>query len=166
MIDVTNCRDVNSLQVLICFILFLMSTARLATSHTYTGLALTSAIRLGLHSQGPINDSFSEEALAERRRVFQTIIKMDIYTSSVLGLPTLTDLPKLERTLLQDINLDLDSTKHPEAPNAGTEMAIVASAKQLEVLLIIAKTVNILYPERSGRLNKKKQKSHLLNPQR
>ena len=148
MMDVTNCRDIESLQTLICFILFLMSTARLVTSHTYTGLALTSAIRLGLHSQGPVNDAFTEEEQGERRRVFETIVKMDIYTSSVLGLPSLTDLPKLESTLMRDVQLELESSQKDENTAVYESLAVAAGAKHLEVLLIIAKTINILYPDR------------------
>ena len=153
MIDVTNCRDMESLQTLICFILFLMSTARLVTSHTYTGLALTSAIRLGLHSQGPVNDEFTEEEQDERRRAFETIVKMDIYTSSVLGLPTLTDLPKLERTLIQDVDLDLQASHRDSISSVNESLSIAASAKHLEVLVIIAKAINILYPDRAGPAN-------------
>ena len=150
MIDVTNCRDLQSLQVLICFILFLMSTARLVTSHTYTGLALTSAIRLGLHSQGPVNDDFTQDEQDERRRVFETIVKMEIYTSSVLGLPTLTDLPKLEPGLVRDIGLELQSSRREETNSVHESLSIAAGAKHLEVLLIIAKAINILYPDRGG----------------
>lgn len=154
MVDVTNCRDIETLQTLICFILFLMSTARLVTSHTYTGLALASAIRLGLHSQGPVNDAFTADEQEERRRVFETIVKIDIYTSSVLGLPTLTDLPKLERTLRRDIDLDLESSQKYSSKSVHEGIAIAAGAKHLEVLLIIARTTNTLYPDRAGPSNK------------
>jgi hypothetical protein len=136
-----------------------MSTARLATSHTYTGLALASAVRMGLHSQGPVNDSFSKEEQAERRRVFETIAKMDIYVSSVLGLPTMTDLAKLELTLLQDISLDLERKRTTSGSLSSEDMAIIGAAKHLEILLIIAKVINTLYPDRAGRHDSKNERT-------
>ena len=147
MVDVTNCRTLVSLQALISMILFLMSTARLATAHTYVGVAVASAVRLGLHSKKSANENFDDLERDLRKRIFWTIVKLDIYSGSVLGLPALINLQEIDQTRpIEASNHTLSYS--PGAPSKPTREAtrLAASGKHLEMLLIIAEAIRMLYP--------------------
>lgn len=138
MVDITRCRDLMSLQVLICIVLFLTSTARVATSHTYAGLAVTAAFRLGLHCQVSAEERYSVLELEIRARVFLTIVKLDTYCSSVLGLPALINVQELD---------PLDMVRGADSLSSHGQLPLIAaSIKHYEVLVITANAIKLLYP--------------------
>ena len=150
MVDISRCRNLVSLQVLICFVLFLMSTARLATSHTYVGLAVTSAMRLGLSSYSTHTESMPELERDLRQRVFFVIVKLDIYTSQVLGLPTLTNLQELsEAGLTEGVDEVFHLASQP-SPEVFSAVSVASSAKHLQLLLIIERMIKRVYPGSSA----------------
>ena len=152
LIDLTRCRDLVSLQVLICLAIFLMSTARIATSHTYIGLAVSTAMKLGLHSTAPSKlMSFSELEKDMRGRVFWTIVQLDMYTSSVLGLPNLVNREKLDNWKPKIAKEEIDRVQ--DSKNPGPNMILAASAKHHELLAIISKAIEILYPRPANGLS-------------
>lgn len=75
--DVTDCRDLTSLQALIHMIMFLQCSAKLSTCYSFIGVALRSALRMGLHRS--FSDSFNPIEAEMRRRCFWIIRKMDIF---------------------------------------------------------------------------------------
>ena len=77
MVDVTDCRDLTSLQTIVFMILFLQCSARLATCYSFVGVALRSALRMGLHRS--FRDSFGPIESEVRKRLFWTIKKMDVF---------------------------------------------------------------------------------------
>lgn len=85
MIDITDCRDITSLQALIFMILFLQCSARLTTCYSYIGIALRAALRMGLHRS--FATQFSPVERETRKRVFWVIRRLDIYAGAILGLP-------------------------------------------------------------------------------
>lgn len=90
MMDIADCRDLTSLQAIVFMILFLQSSAKLSQCYTYVGVALRSALRMGLHRN--ITQGFNPLECELRKRTFWTIRKMDIYVGAMLGLPqTLSD---------------------------------------------------------------------------
>ena len=145
LIDITRSRDLVSLQVLICLALFLMSTARIATAHTYIGLAVSNAMKLGLHSSAPSKlISFSELEQDMRGRVFWTIVQLDMYMASVLGLPALINREKLDNWKPKIAEDEIQRLR--DAQNPGPNLILAASAKHHELLSIISKANAILYP--------------------
>lgn len=146
MIDINRCRNLVSLQVLVCFVLFLMSTARLPTSHTYVGLSVTSAMRLGLSNFVTESENLPDLERDMRQRLFCTIVKLDIYTALVLGLPTLTNLQEMSEVGLTKGADELFSLVTQRSPEAIGAISVAASAKHLELLLIIERSVKRLYP--------------------
>lgn len=147
MVDINRCRNLVSLQVLICFVLFLVSTARIATSHTYVGLCVTSAMRLGLSSYAAHSDDMPESERDVRRRVFCTIMKLDIYTALVLGLPTLTNLQEISEAGLTKGADNVFQLAFQHSPEAISAISAAASAKHLELLLIIERSVKRVHPQ-------------------
>jgi len=146
MTDVTQCSDLQSLQVLVCFILCLMSSARLASAHSYLGLACSATLRLGLHFRSNHNASFSVAHRHIRRMLFWVVIKLDMYASSVLGFPTFMHLQEVDPA----IDLTLKSAYDDIEANDGTPDGLVrlkASAKHLELLRIIRRAIETLFPQ-------------------
>lgn len=90
LMDVADCRDLAAIQAIIFIIYFLQCSAKLSTCYAYVGIALRSALRMGLHRS--INKGFNPLECEMRKRVFWTIRKLDIYMAVMLGLPqTLID---------------------------------------------------------------------------
>ena len=75
--DVTDCRDLVSLQALLFMIMFLQASSKLSTCCSHIGIALRSALRMGLHRSIP--NRFSPVEQETRKRVFWVIRTMDIY---------------------------------------------------------------------------------------
>lgn len=87
LIDITECRDLTSLQAICFMILFLQASANLRTCYSYIGIALRAALRLGLHRSVPVK--FNPIELETRKRVFWVVRKMDVHVSTILGLPSM-----------------------------------------------------------------------------
>lgn len=98
MIDVTECRDITSLQSVVFMALFLYTSANWSTSHSYIGIALRSSLRIGLHRE--LRRSVDPIERETRRRVFWTIYKIDIYISALLGFPVMLSSYNINQTLL------------------------------------------------------------------
>ena len=49
LMDIADCRDLMSVQAVICMIIFMQSSAKLSQCYAYVGVALRSALRMGLH---------------------------------------------------------------------------------------------------------------------
>lgn len=78
--DVTDCRDLTSLQGLLFLILFLQSTSNLSACYAFLGIASRAALRMGLHRHLP-QANFTPLVTELRRRIFYFIRQLDIYCS-------------------------------------------------------------------------------------
>lgn len=146
MVDVTHCHDMVALQTILIFAMFLMSTARIATAHTYVALAAAAAMRMGLHSQTTY-DKFSPRQNEARRRIFWTIVKLDIYTGTVLGLPGLVNLSHVDQIRPSGSLDDYIFSDEATSGSRDKQRMFAASAQYRELLLLIADMVQRLYPK-------------------
>lgn len=78
--DVTECRDLTTLQALLFLILFLQATSNLSGCYSFLGIASRAALRMGLHRHLP-QANFTPLEAELRKRVFYFIRQMDIYCS-------------------------------------------------------------------------------------
>ncbi|KAK5026965.1 Gypsy retrotransposon integrase-like protein 1 [Exophiala sideris] len=144
MVDITACRNLRSMQILLCFALFLISTARIASAHAFISLACSSALRLGLHHRSTHDVSISKQDRDTRRNVFWTTIKLDMYVSAVLGLPAFLDVRDV------DPAIDLTVAEVLEEANSGLPdrdaVLLGGAAKHLEIMRTISKAIKTLYP--------------------
>ena len=86
MIEMTDIRDIYSLQAVLLMAIYLQSSTRMSTCFSYVGIALSAAVRMGLHRAVPdANSSPIDQEV--RKRVFWTCWKMDTYVGAILGLP-------------------------------------------------------------------------------
>lgn len=146
MVDITQCRNIMSLQTLLCSILFLISTARIVSAHTYIGIAVAATFRLGLHFRSNHDSSFSDAERDVRRRIFLTVVRLDIYVSSVLGLPAFIDLQEVDPAIELTIEEALKDAGQQLPPLQDDKIHLAASAKHLELLRIIRKGIGTLFP--------------------
>ena len=144
MIDVAGCRTITALQILICFILFLIATARLSTAHTYIGLAFTSAMKMGLHTTAS-GAEFKTYELNMRTRVFSAILRSDLYVSAVLGLPPLIGDREIGAARERDRILINEDHRQSMTPPIHTAFQLEATAKHLDILIVVSDTIKTLY---------------------
>lgn len=132
LLDVTRCDDLISIQALLCGIVFLMSTSRIAPAHTLIGLASSSAMRLGLHCTTGDSPQMLPDEKHMRVLVFATVVKLDMYASLIL------DLPRFIQDELVDASVDALHATFGEGDQLG--LSLEASIKHLELLRFTCST--------------------------
>ena len=147
MMDITDCRDITSLQAVLFMTMFLQSSAKLATCYSYIGIALTSAIRLGLHRS--VSRHFDPVEAETRRRVFWVIRKMDIYVAALLGLPKLLSDDDIDQVDPLEVD-DECITKDGILPQPlGKVPLIAATNAHTRLVKILCLVVKYIYPIKS-----------------
>lgn len=143
--DLTECRDLTTLQAIVFIIQFLQATANLNGCYTFIGIAVRSALRMGLHRRlthpriTPIEDE-------TRRRVFHVIRQMDIYLSTTLGLPLLLKDKDITQPLPTEVDDDYITDCDIHRPSPATPSFLQAFNAHARLMGILAKIVEHLYP--------------------
>lgn len=135
-----------SLQILACFVLFLISAARVSLAHTYLGIAAASTFRLGLHSHFNHDPEATGDKTRVRLRLFWTIVRLDQYASTVLGLPTFIDSRDIDPAVESQMEDALTEARESFAPSRHNALRMALAHKHLQVLRITRKAVEILFP--------------------
>ena len=144
MMDITDCRDLTSLQAILFMILFLQSSANLSTCYSYIGIALRSALRMGLHRN--LSGNFNPIERETRRRVFFIVRKMDTYVSALLGFPQMLSSDDIDQELPTEVD-DEYITKDDILPMpAGRTSLYAASNAHTRLMVILAKVIKYIYP--------------------
>ncbi|OJJ94627.1 hypothetical protein ASPACDRAFT_65076 [Aspergillus aculeatus ATCC 16872] len=133
LFDPVEDHSIISLQSL-CFIaIFFQSSGQLEQCHTYTGLALRSAVALGLHR--PEIDAHDLVKRETQKRVFWTIWRLDIYSNSFLDIPSLLSINDVYQPYAEPImedygrgESDADPGKDTNAVTTGINMHIALTA--------------------------------------
>ncbi|KAF3904356.1 hypothetical protein AA313_de0207334 [Arthrobotrys entomopaga] len=141
--DITDCRDLTSLQGVLLMIVFLQSSAKLATCYGYMGIAISASFRLGLHRKIPFPDPIEAEI---RKRIFCTIQKMDISISAMIGLPRMIH----EEDIDQEYPIEVEDqyiTKDGVTPGiVGEPNSISAANAHTRLIQILGKVIKKIYP--------------------
>lgn len=146
MVDITECRDIVSLQTIIFMILFLQSSANLSTCYSYIGIALRSALRMGLHRNLAHNNNFNPIEREVRRRLFWIVRKMDTYVSALLGFPQLLSMDDIDQILPIEVD-DEYITRDAILPMPeGKTSLYAASNAHTKLMEILADVIKYIYP--------------------
>ena len=125
-------------------ILFLQSSAKLSTCYSYIGIALRSALRLGLHRTVAADFNPVEREL--RKRIFWVIRKMDVYVSTMLGLPLMLSDDDID----QEYPLDVDGefiTAEGILPMPTDYTPLMAGCNaHTRLCNVVLKVVKYIYP--------------------
>ncbi|KAI2470615.1 hypothetical protein F4781DRAFT_421198 [Annulohypoxylon bovei var. microspora] len=143
--DITECRDLTSLQALLFMILFIQSISNLSTCYGFVGIALRSALRMGLHRHLPhikINPIESET----RRRVFYICRQMDTYVSALLGFPLLLNDEDIDQPLPTAVDDEYITKDEILIPPPGTPSFFEAFNAHVRLMDILGKVVKHIYP--------------------
>lgn len=144
LLDVTSCRDLTSLQVIVAMIIYLQSTGNISLCYSYISVAMASSLRMGLHRSDPTN-AFGPIEHEIRKRTFWVLRTMETYVSTLLGLPRIVsdeDIDQEKPSEFEDEYI-LDNRTFPaETSHIST---ITATKAHIELITILAKVVRSVY---------------------
>ena len=147
MLDITDCRDLITIQTTFFMIIFLQCSAKLATCYAYIGIALRGCCRLGLHRNIP--NKFGPIELEERKRIFWLIRKIDTYVGALLGLPQMLSDEDIDQELPSEVHDDYITAQGFQAvPTGPTAVFPLLKATNAHTKLtgILSKVVRYIYP--------------------
>ncbi|KAF2486513.1 fungal-specific transcription factor domain-containing protein [Neohortaea acidophila] len=144
LLDIADCRDLMSIQAVMMMVLFLQSSAKLSQCYAYVGVALRSALRMGLHRN--YKGNFDPLEIETRKRVFWAVRKMDIYVGAMLGLPqTLSD-----EDIDQEFPTEVDDeyvTRDGIRPMPEGQVSLMAAFNaHTRLVQLLSKIVRCVYP--------------------
>lgn len=142
--DITDCRDLPSLQAIICMVIFLQSSARLSTCYSYIGIALHSAVRMGLHRSIPGRFNPIESEI--RKRIFWQIRKMDIYMGAMIGLPMMLSDDDIDQELPLEVDDEFITTERILPMPQGVVSLSSAMNMHTKLAVILQKINHYIYP--------------------
>ena len=123
---------------------FLQSSAKLSTCYAYIGVALRSALRMGLHRSFNIN--FSPIEAETRKRLFWVIRKMDTYVGAMLGLPHFLNDDDIDQDWPTEVD-DEYITETEIRPMPEGRISVMAAANaHTKIVQILAKICDYVYP--------------------
>lgn len=142
-------------------ILFLQSSAKLSTCYSYVGIALRAALRLGLHRSVVANFNPIESEL--RKRLFWVVRKMDVYVSTLLGLPQMVSLEDIDQDYPREVDDEyITPTRILEMP--GNRISLMAGANaHTRLVEIVTKVVKFIYPVRHARHRTKSDNTYMVS---
>ncbi|KAF1842958.1 uncharacterized protein K460DRAFT_356749 [Cucurbitaria berberidis CBS 394.84] len=144
LLDIADCRDLTSLQAIIFMIQFLQSSAKLSTCYAYIGVALRSALRMGLHRSFHMN--FTPIETETRKRIFWVLRRMDTYVGAMLGLPHFLE----EEDIDQQYPVEVDDeyiTETEILPMAEGSISVMAAFNaHTRIVQVLSKICKYVYP--------------------
>ena len=146
MMDVTNCRDLTSLQTVLFMIMFLQSSSRLSTCYSHIGIVLRSSLRMGLHRSVAFN--FNPIERQTRQRIFWAVRKMEIYVGALLGLPIFLRDDEIDQDLPAEVDDELITSEEILPMPQGRISLVTAFNAHNRLVNILLKTVRDIYPSK------------------
>ena len=144
MVDITDCRDLTSLQTVLFMILFLQSSSRLSTCYSHIGIVLRSAIRMGLHRSVAFNFNPIEKQI--RQSIFWTVRNMDAYVGALLGLPSLLSEEDVDQEMPREVDDEFITSEKIHPMPDGHVSLMTAFNAHTQLSRILLKTARYIYP--------------------
>jgi hypothetical protein len=144
LVDVTDCRDLTSLQAIIFMIQFLQSSAKLSTCYAYIGVALRSALRMGLHRS--LNTTFNPIEVETRKRIFWVIRRMDTYVGAMLGLPRFLEDEDIDQEWPVEVDDDYITETEIRPMPEGSISVMAAFNAHTRIVQVLSKICKYVYP--------------------
>lgn len=134
-LNITDSNDLDSIRAMICQTRYLASAEMLTKAYARISAAMAQGLRMGLHvasSNPSLKETFSDEELFQRRRVFASLNMYETFVSSTVGIPRTTRTA--DATQMVGLYLTEDGRSfvdhRPDSP--------IAETATLEKLCIIA----------------------------
>lgn len=144
MLAITECRDLWSLQAIVFMTIFLQSSAKMSTCHSYISAAMAASLQMGLHRCKPeVVNPIERET---RKRVFWTIRTMETYIVAILGLPRTVGDDDID----QEMPLEVDDqyiTKEGILPMPEGQVTMLTGFNaHAKLVHILGKVITDVYP--------------------
>lgn len=146
--EIGECRDLVSIQALLFMILFLQSTSHLSACYSFIGIALRSALRIGLHRQLQ-HAQMSPVEQEVRKRVFYVIRQMDIYVSTLLGFPLLLHSDDIDQPYPNEVDDEYLTNQGVMQPPVGTPSFFEAFNAHTRLMEVLGKITKYVYPTKA-----------------
>ncbi|GLI72991.1 gypsy retrotransposon integrase-like protein 1 [Penicillium ochrochloron] len=161
LLEITDCRDLTSLQAICFMVLFLQSSAKLSTCYSYVGIALRSALRLGLHRT--VTADFNPIERELRKRIFWVIRKMDVYVSTLLGLPQMLSDDDIDQEYPMEIDGEFITAEGiTQMPTDYTPLMAGCNA-HTRLCNVVLKVVKYIYPVKNARYRSKSDQRYMVS---
>lgn len=128
-------------------ILFMQSSANIATCYSYIGVAIRAALRMGMHRS--FNHNFNPIEAETRKRAFWVIRKMDIYVGALIGLPYTLNDEDIDQDFPTEVEDDYITETEIVPMPEGQISLMAASNAHTRLVIILAKIVRYIYPIKS-----------------
>lgn len=123
---------------------FLQCSAKLSTCYAYIGVALRSALRMGLHRS--FNANFTPIEAETRKRIFWAIRRLDTYVGAMLGLPRFLE----DEDIDQDWPVEVDDEYITETEilpmPEGSVSVMAAFNAHTRIVQVLSKICKYVYP--------------------
>ncbi|KAH6687384.1 transcriptional activator Mut3p [Plectosphaerella plurivora] len=143
--DMTECRDITSLQALLFMILFLQATSNFSACYAHVGIALRSSVRMGLHRHLQ-HEQIGIIEQEVRKRVFYVVRQMDIYVSAMMGFPLLHNSEDIDQPYPTEVDDEYITNEGIVQPPLGTPSYFEAFNAYTKLMEILARIVKNVYP--------------------
>jgi hypothetical protein len=144
MLAITECRDLWSLQALVFMIIFLQSSAKMSTCHSYVSAAIAASLQMGLHRCGL--EAFNPIERETRKRIFWTIRTMETYVVAILGLPRTVSDDDIDQEMPVEIE-DQYITKEGILPMPDGQVSMITGSNaHTKLVQILGKIITNVYP--------------------
>ena len=147
MTDVTDVRDLVSLQTVLFMVLFLQSSANLSSCYAHIGICLSSALRMGLHRS--IDHKFDPIEQETRKRIFWCINKLDLYVGALLGLPRTLNSEDIDQEEPLEVDDEYITSTGIGAMPPGQISLMAGFNAHSRIVGILSKVVKYIYPTRN-----------------
>lgn len=161
ILEITDCRDLTSLQAICFMVLFLQSSAKLSTCYSYVGIALRSALRLGLHRT--VMADFNPIEREMRKRIFWVVRKMDVYVSTLLGLPQMLSDDDIDQEYPMEVDSEFITAEGiTQMPTDHTPL-MAGSNAHTRLCNVVLKVVKYIYPVKNARYRSKSDQRYMVS---
>lgn len=161
LVNMTDCRDLATLQAICFMIIFLQISSPLSTCYSYIGIAQRAALRLGLHRNSTTSFNPIEQDL--RKRIFWVIRTIDVNLSILLGLPISVSSDDIDQAYPAETDDEYITPGGilPMPPGQTSFMAGINAHNRL--LDILIKVVKYIYPVRLSSRQSKSDNTYLVS---
>ncbi|KAE8420037.1 fungal-specific transcription factor domain-containing protein [Aspergillus pseudocaelatus] len=137
-----ECQDLVSLQAVCFLVIYLQSSGQLEQCYSYVGVALRSAVALGLHRRRNTVVNPVEREIG--KRVFWVVWRMDIYSSSMLGIPPMLSTDLIDQSLPEPIDVPYSHGYIASCASVDSKLLLAGANAHIELTLIMPKVTRLI----------------------
>ena len=144
LVDITDCRNLISLQSMIGIIYYLQSFAMMSACYSYICVALATSLRMGLHRSN-VSKDLSLIERETRKRIFWVLRTMDTYVTTMLGLPRTVSDEDIDQEMPLEIDDEYITDRQILTPPNNHSSTMALTSAHTRLLIILSKVAKYIY---------------------